>query len=213
MDKAVEYPAREGPGQGSRRRLAVSPPRAWPMPLVDERRRRRGRGQLRDRLRAPRATCSWPSSRTSPRLSPRTQPADVDALMASKYPRQRPDRRWRACPRRSCPSVRTCKIRRFVRFDDEHQRGLCPRRRQDRRAGESGYRPGGVRRCHRGRQGRRHADRRAESPLLGQDPGHRGCSGRGEEDRSGADGYRSQDGLQARAGQGEDRHGQAEQVL
>ena len=30
---------------------------------------------------------------------------------------------------------------------------------------------------------------------------------------AGADGQRSQDGLQARAGQGEDRHGQDEQVL
>ena len=40
-----------------------------------------------------------------------------------------------------------------------------------------------------------------------------GRPGRGEEDHDGPDGERSQDGLQARGRAGEDRHGQAEQVL
>ena len=53
----------------------------------------------------------------------------------------------------------------------------------------------------------------AESPLLGQEPRHRGRHRRREEGPRCPDGQRPEDGHQAPAGQGKDRCRQAEQVL
>ncbi|MFQ9052618.1 MAG: hypothetical protein ACLR5H_05155 [Oscillospiraceae bacterium] len=56
-----------------------------------------------------------------------------DGLQVSRH---RADRRPRSCRRRSWSIGENLQIRRFARFAREHHRGLCPRRRQDRRAGE-----------------------------------------------------------------------------
>ena len=174
------------------------------------RRGRGGRGQCRDRLRGQeREVCEFRQGRGrhcgqgEPRRPGRSDGVQVRRHRHDCHPAAAGDG---AGDRREHqgPPVRPLCRRRL--------RSLCPRRRQDRRAGEPGDRS--ARREGGGdRQGRGHADRRSEPPLLGQVPGGPGRPGRGEEDHDGPDGERSQDGLQARGRAGEDRPGQAEQVL
>ena len=119
MDKADRVPAREGSGQG---RQEGRPHRC--RGYVLRHRRSNGVGVVvevncRDRLRAPRTSCSWPSSRTSPRSSPRKTPPIVDALMSGKYPTalsRTVDPR--PCRRRSSSIGENLQVRRFVRFAD-----------------------------------------------------------------------------------------------
>ena len=107
-------------------------------------------------------------------------PADLDALMACKY--NGTDLTVTEQQQEMVLVIgENIKVRRFARFAENVSVPYGPRRRQDRRAGEHGDRP--ARREGGGdRQGRGHADRRSESPLLGQVPGHSGRAGRGEED-------------------------------
>ena len=64
MDKAVEYLREKGLAKAAKKagRIAAE---GMAYATGGERRGRRGGGQLRDRLRAPRASRSWPSSRAS----------------------------------------------------------------------------------------------------------------------------------------------------
>ena len=164
MDKAVEWLREKGLAKAAKKagRIAAE---GMSYALVENGVGARGGGQLRDRLLRQERRCSSPSSRTSPRSSLDNDPADVDALMNCKYPGTeltvvRDHAREGHVHRRepADPPLRPlCR---------EHQRGLCPCRRQDRRSGEPGR--GGRHGRHRDRQERRHADRRSESPLLGQ---------------------------------------------
>ena len=102
-------------------------------------------------------------------------PADMDALMACKYADT--DLTVEQQQQEMVLVIgENIKVRRFARFDKNICVPLYSRRRQDRRAGQSGNQP--ARRSGQ-RSGQRcgYADRRAQSPFLGQDPGHPGCAG------------------------------------
>ena len=92
-------------------------------------------------------------------------PADLDALMECKY--NGTDLTVTQQQQEMVLVIgENIKVRRFARFEGGVSVALCPRRRQDRRAGEPGYRSA-CREGGRGRQGCRHADRRSESPVSG----------------------------------------------
>ena len=67
-------------------------------------------------------------------------PADLDALMECKYVGT--DLTVTQQQQEMVLVIgENIKVRRFARFADGRLRALCPRRRQDRRAGEPGVRP------------------------------------------------------------------------
>ena len=103
------------------------------------------------------------------------------------------------------------KIRRFARFDSgmsvayNHMNGRIGVLAEH----GSVRRPGDQREGHRAGQGPGHADRRYEPRLPGQVRREPGDPGQGEGNPAGYPGQRSQDGRQARQGEGRHRHGQA----
>ena len=198
MDKAVEWLREKGLADGCQEgRPHRRRGRGIRNRLRQVRRRRRRRGQL------PRPTscaksapfvefvkdiCRGRRHRTTPPMWRHCKALQVSRHRAEGLPR--------SCPRRSWSIGENMQIRRFARFDKNASVSYV------HAGGKIGVLvnlevEGGIDATDH-RQGRRHADRGAQPPFLGQEPGHRGRSGRGEEDPRCPDGQRSRRWLPSR---------------
>ena len=114
MDKAVEWLREKGLAKAAKKAGRIA---AEGMSYAAGR-ERRGRSWWRSTARptsAPRATCLSPSSRTSPRPLLDNDPADVDALMNCKYPGAELTVS-ETMPEKVMSIGENLQIRRFVRF-------------------------------------------------------------------------------------------------